>query len=361
MANKNPNMNIPEDSGMDIGDVIASNLRRLIAQNKMTQKEFAEKLDIPASSISDYCNNNHLPSVQFLVQLKNLYNISIDDFLTKSINPVTGKAMNTNYLMDPDVLATYRKYCGIYFVYYLDTGRYKGRDTQLPKDSVTFGILYIYENPTSLSVPEFSCAAVLGLESREESAYVKRTLETRGDAEKIIEYIDAKYPGTVYHGDLEMSPDHVFVTMKHANTDKALLIIHRVDNNKRDYIGGIGTVNSISKGRERAPVVQFMGISRYSLSMSVEEIHHNLLLNYPIFSAENEAEELIKSFKALYIDDNETSTGISDYQKSIVIRSTLERYIRKSLESNMFRYGKISERDDDDWYQAIKNSSDRTD
>lgn len=131
--------------------------------------------------------------------------------------------------------------------------------------------------------------------------------------------------------------------MSHANTDKTILIFHRVDSNKPQYIGGIGTINSVSKGRERMPVVQFMGLSRYPLSMSIEEIHHCLLLNYPTFNAESETAEMIRNFKALCVDSSEAiREGFSEYEKAIIVRSTLERFIKKSLERNMFRYGKIS-------------------
>ena len=66
---------------------------------------------------------------------------------------------------------------------------------------------------------------------------------------------------------------------------------------------------------------------------------------------------MIRNFKALYVDTEDPGQGFSEYQKSVIVRSTLERFIRKSLERNMFRYGKISERDDDEWYHAIKAAS----
>lgn len=106
------------------------------------------------------------------------------------------------------------------------------------------------------------------------------------------------------------------------------------------------------------PVVQFMGISRYPLSMSVEEIHHSLLLSYPAFMAEAETDEMIRNFKTLYVNPDEAAyQGFSEYQKAIIVRSTLERFIKNSLQHNMFRYGKVSERDDDEWYHAIKAAS----
>ena len=91
--------------------------------------------------------------------------------------------------------------------------------------------------------------------------------------------------------------------------------------------------------------------------MSVEEIHHSLLLNYPYVKAQKEAQDLIRNFKALYLGTDSTMQGFSEYQKEIIIQSGRERSIRKILERNVFRYGKISGRDDDEWYHAIKAAS----
>lgn len=345
------------DTNQDLKDIISSNIKRLISQKKTTQKELANKLGVSEASMTDYCNGKRTPGVDFFVALKNLYNISIDDFLTKRINPSTNSFPSIEVTYDQNIMTTYQKYSGFYFVYYFDTSKYKGRDTQPPKDSVLYGVLFIYENPSSLEVPEFSCAAVLGIHDRDNASLIKKTLEGFRDPSKVIDYIENKYQNTAYYGDFELSQEHAFISMSHTNTDKALLILHRVDNNKPNYTGGIGTINSVSKGRERAPVIQFIGVSRYPLSMSIEEIHHSLLLNYPNFKAESETEEMIQNFKTLYVDSEETKQGFSEYQKSIVVRSTLERYIKKSLERNMFRYGKISNRDDDEWYHAIKAAS----
>lgn len=341
----------------DLNSVISSNLKNLISQQGTTQKELAEKLGVAAASMTDYCKGRRIPNVEFFVALKNLYDISIDDFLTKSINPSSSSGTNKETIIDKNMLLTYKKYCGTYFVYYFDTSKYKGRDTQPPKDSLLYGVLFIYENPSSLDIPEYSCAAILGIESREDVLLLKRTIENLNQPSKIIEYIGKHYLKTAYYGDFELSQEHAFISMSHENTDKALIIFHRVDNNKSYYTGGIGTINSISKGRERMPVIQFMGISRHPLTMSVEEIHHSLLLNYPTFKAEKETNEMIKDFKALYVNTDDTTPNFSELQKAIVVQSNLERYIKKSVERNMFRYGKISERDDDEWYHSIKIAS----
>ena len=344
-------------SAQDICDVVAENLKKLIASNNTTQKELAAEVGVTAASMTDYCKGRRLPTAEFFVALKRLYGISIDEFLTQSIAVGRNRRAETGSDILRNSLTTYQKYCGIYFIYYFDTSRLKGRDSLVPRDSLIFGILCIYESPSCIDLSHYGCAAILGIHDREDAASVRDKLEELHQTSRILEYIGKEYANTAYYGDFELSQEHAFVSMSHANTDKALLIFHRVDNNKNNYTGGIGTCNSISKGRERTPVIQFMGISRYPLSLSAEEIHRKLLLNYPTFRAETETDELIKTFQTLYGADDGPKHRLSDQQKTIMVQSTLEWYIRKSLERNMFRYAKISEQDDDDWYHSIKGAS----
>ncbi len=336
---------------------VAENLKILIRRNKISQKELADRVGVTAASMTDYCKGRRLPTVEFMVALKKLYDINIDEFLTQSISVKENVPHGKEQEAEAGTLVTCRKYCGTYFVYYFDTSKLKGRDMLKPRDSLLYGVLCIYESPSLIGIPHYSCAAVLGLHEWEAAAAVKKKLEEIREISEIRTLISREYPNSAYFGDFELSQEHAFISMSHANTDKALLIFHRVDNNKKNYTGGIGTVNSISKGRERMPVVQFMGISRHPLSLSAEEIHHKLLLDYPTFHAEAETEEMIRTFRTLYTAGGNSIHEFSDYQKSIMVQSTLERYIRKSLERNMFRYAKISEMDDDDWYHSIKEAS----
>ena len=347
------NLKLPDDAQVT-NTIISSNIQQLIAQNKMTQKEFAKKMKIAPSTVSDYCKGTRIPNVEFFITLKNFFDISIDDFLTKSINPAATAFTNKKNLMDQGLLIAYGKYCGMYYVYYFDTSKYKGKNDQNPEEALQYGIVYIYLNPSSLDLPEYSCAAVLGIKDMEKAVFIRKTLESLEKPSKIIDYIEKNYPATAYFGDFELTRDHAFLSISHENTDKALIILHRVDNNKPNYSGGIGTINSVCKGRERMPVIQFLGLSRHRLKMSVEEIHHCLLLHYPTFHAKSETNEMIQTFKTLYMEDNESNKTFSEYHKTIFIRSILERQIKKNLERNMFRYAKISGRDDDSWYHAIK-------
>ena len=340
--------------------IASSNMLRLLRQTGLTQKEMAKKLGVAPASMTDYCKGRRLPNMEFFVALKEQFGISIDEFVTKDLTPSDTLVPPKTQVFDQQLLETYKKYCCSQFLYYFDTSKTKGRDIQAPRDSVLYGILYIYENPDSTEVPEFKCAAILGIDDRDEVSRLKSKLDKIKDPGKILEYISSNYESAAYYGDFTLSQLYGFVSISHANTDKALLIFHRVDNNKPEIIGGIGTINSVSKGREHVPVVQFIGMSKYPLSMSVEEIHYNLLLDYPSFEADQEmVDEMITNFKALYADpDGAICKGFSDYEKAIMVKSTLDKYVRTALTRNMFRYGKITgTTDDDQWYHAIKKTS----
>ena len=115
-------------SNMNLSALIADNLKQLIKQNKTTQKALAEQLNISEAAMSAYCQGNTIPNGEFFVSLKNHYDISIDDFLTKSITPVASGLSANESLLVQDLMAAYQKYCGVYYVYYFDTKNYKGRD-----------------------------------------------------------------------------------------------------------------------------------------------------------------------------------------------------------------------------------------
>ena len=74
-------------------------------------------------------------------------------------------------------------------------------------------------------------------------------------------------------------------------------------------------------------------------------------------------QELISLFKKTYQTPDsyeETikySEILTDLQKEIIIKVNLERYVKTSLTNNMFRYAKISERDDGAWYDLLKDVS----
>ena len=346
------NSNSPSE-GLTLSEIIAANLKELLRVNRVTQKELADKMGLAPATMSEYCKGRRIPGAEFFVLLKNLYGISIDDFLTKTEVVSPSVSRDSSAAIDSAMAATYRKYSGLYFLYYLDTSKYKGRDFLSARESLQYGLLYLYELPSSIDLPSFASAAILGIDSREKAESIYTELEKQTSSRLVLDYMNKHAQNTAYYGSFELSQNHAYVNIRHDTTDRALLIFYHVESNKKEFIGGLGTINSVSKGREHMPVAQFMGISRYPLIMSEEEIQHALLLHYPNFKAEAEAAEMTDVFKTIYSQKN----NITEYHKSVMVRSTLERAIKNTLERNMFRCAKISARDDDEWYHLIKNST----
>lgn len=343
--------------------IVTANLKTLAEQNGLTQKELAEKVGFCEAAVCRYFRGNQFPPIDFLFNLKKLYGISIDDFLSrKMIEPVESKEeleiRKAHELLERNL---YKKYCGNYMVYYLDTSNYKGRDSNTPAESLVYGVINIHEVETNLDKPEFESVAFLGIDSREEAEKIKESLDSLTSMVEIAKYVhsskDNDGQNNIYTGDFEFGAKHAYITLKHENIDKALIILYRVDTNKPVYNGGLGVINSGSKGREKMPTAQFMALSRYSLSLSPEEIHHELLLSHPTFKADEEIKNLIAMFKNTYLTTDSSTSLFSDYQKELMLKAYLEDNIKKIITRNMDRYAKASERDDSNWYKLIKKES----
>ena len=353
------NSSIPgtTEANQEVCAIIAANLRILIREMGITQRRLADQVGVAAATMNDYCSGRRAPQAPFFVELRKLYGIDINEFLTSTIHlPPSAREIAADSLTE-SLRAVYGKYCGLYYVYYLDTSRFKGRDTLSPAMSLLHGILYNYEEPSSVGGLRYSCAAVLGIPEQAEADQLMHEFREDGTPASILEKIDTGYFSMAYYGNFEMGQEHAFLNLRHAGTDRALAILHRVDSNKDKYLGGIAAINSISKGRERMPVLQFLGISRYRLCISAEDIQHALLLSYPIVDVQEEVEEVLRIHRVLFIDNDEARNSFTPEQKKAVIQSTVERAVRRNLINNAFRYAKISGEDDDIWYHLIKSAA----
>src|SRR5690625_7325805 len=72
---------IPErGDNMDKHKVISSNLKQLREDRGIKQKFVAEQLGISANYYSQIENGHRLPQLEHLLVLRNLFNVSLDDF-----------------------------------------------------------------------------------------------------------------------------------------------------------------------------------------------------------------------------------------------------------------------------------------
>lgn len=62
-------------ANIEIGEIFTKNLKKLLEINDMSYKEFAEKIDVKASSVSMWMNGKSLPRMGTLDKISNLFNI----------------------------------------------------------------------------------------------------------------------------------------------------------------------------------------------------------------------------------------------------------------------------------------------
>ena len=344
----------------ELKKIVAKNLQTFLKNNHITQKALAETLEVATASINDYLNlqKPSIPPAEFFVAMKNKYGINIDDFMTKTINSEDYDQDRLLSKADRELKESYQKFEGIYSVYYLDNSSYKSRDERTPEESLKFGVLYIFESKSPLSDSTYKCIMILDIPSREEMSSLRELCEKHSHephliATKISEDCPVFRTETISNGEFEIIGKYAYISLDHPRAGKSLAIFYNPDSNKPQFVGGLGTINSVSKGRDKMPTLQYIAISRKPIERSTEEIHRNLLLSFPIIKADKYAPEMIKIMKKLYVDTDSESMNISELQKTITIRANMEMFIRESVEHNLFRYAKVSSIDDDGFYHWI--------
>ena len=108
------------------------NLKQLTT--KYTQKYVANITGFSQSSINNYIAGTTEPSIQFLIALKNAFQISIEDFLFSSLEIHEEKNME--------------RYMGTFMIYYYNNDSYKGEVHINLKNTLNFGVLSVFKEST---------------------------------------------------------------------------------------------------------------------------------------------------------------------------------------------------------------------
>lgn len=311
------------------------NLKKLTKQ--YTQQYIADKTGFSQSSINNYITKNSEPSIHFLIALKDAFGISVDDFLFSDF------AVNER--------KSYDKYIGNYLIYYYNNDSYKGEVHTNLKNTLKYGVLSIYKD-----------------KELDKSVQVKAVFtKDRVDAVKLLKNLNAnqtkifsiyKEMNCVYNGDISTSEQSIFIDLANIdNGDKSFIILNNPPT-QQNYIGGVGTVNSIARGREHNPCIQFIIVSKKLIDVPDGELYD--LLKFDDFSVNMDfaIKDIIDLFKRLYAEKNEISIELTDNQKQAIVRNKLEYHFNEILEANAFRFAKVSNKEDDAVYKLIREGID---
>ncbi len=316
-----------------------SNLK--VLADKHSQKKIAEDTGVSPASINNYLNKNSDPSASFLLKLKRAYGIDIDKFLTGPIVATEKK----------ELTKTDTRFVGEYALYYYDTNVYKGR-VHRSTNILRYGIISILgEGKEKDGLQVFAKF----FDSRKEMEETFKYLSMLKNEKQKIDYYmeqELKYTGT-----LESSAAQIFILMKNnLEEDHCLIILNNPPSNNK-YIGGLGTVNSVARGREKMPCVQYIIMSEKLFKIPDGELYQRLSLDISEVNVQTESNQLINLFKNLYLEDMDNPSGLNDFQKQRIISDSLENIVKETLDANMFRFAKVSNSEDDSFFRMIRDGS----
>ena len=92
--------------------------------------------------------------------------------------------------------------------------------------------------------------------------------------------------GSFYQGDISFNDQSIFFELKSIENNDQTYIILNNPPTKSNYIGGVGTVNSIARGREHNPCIQYIILSKRLLDIPDGELYD--ILNFSDYSVDLE-------------------------------------------------------------------------
>lgn len=341
------------DDVRDVQKNVTRNLKYLQKINDIkTQKELAEKMDISPSALTKIMSEAQIPGPHFLIQIKKNFQCSIDDFMFTDMEETVNQKSEVREILSSEKSD---KFLGVYQMYYFDTSAYKGRERNGDAKALKSGVLIVHKDAKREEC--FQAIALFNLKKDEaDDCYKKcdQMLENSGFSQMkhYLKNYDAEH--YLYEGTMEFSAKYVYLSMEFGNKDKMLTILYNPDgSNTKNYIGGLGAMVSVSKGRNASPCVQYLGISKYSLLCSREEIAAHLLMHYPNVKTYDSIDNLMAMITKFY-DSEEDRDYLNSDEKKIMIRYHIDKVINETIERNLFRTVIVSGQDDDDFYHFIK-------
>ena len=203
-------MPMSTEANQEVCAIIAANLRILIREMGITQRRLAEQIGVAPATMNDYCSGKRAPQATFFVELRKLYGIDINEFLTSTIHVTSASRQTTSDSLTESLRKVYGKYCGIYYVYYLDTSRFRARiPCRPPCPSPARNPLH----PEALlgRRPPLQLRGCWGSRSRGSGLASCREFRTSDAPVNVLEKIDSSYSRMAYYGNFEIGQEHAFL------------------------------------------------------------------------------------------------------------------------------------------------------
>lgn len=356
-----------------------SNLVELLGRDRITSERLGEMLKVSPSTITNYKNenaSNNYPSLEFIINLMNLdivkskYPFSLEDIVFNQ-DCDFGQKEPLIVHATPSVSKSKSEYLGLYYSYFLNQANGTESETHKRRE-FRYGVFQIFavdemngENQYRVYArfyKDASSAEDLYLNAKKKT---KENMATR-ELEELRRLFSEKKPGNecakektgseCYEGVVTLTDDNLFINIEsELYADKAQIIIP-VPKKKagKEYIGGLGVMNSVSHGSRKLPVGQKIILSREIVKAPKEKLIMDILSLHPEqrYDLREEADTIYSMFKDLYEYDK---LELGDKQAAIENRlnQMMRRYEKKYLDNLIF----ITDKDDQAVYRLLTSSN----
>ncbi len=328
------------------------NLRYLVSKMYGSQKEFAKALGISEPALTKYLNGSSEPAIHVMMKIKQLHNISIDRLLYQFVDD-KDDTITAKEVINADQ-SFYDKFLGFYHIYYFNTNTNYLHSLSLEK-SLKYGLLFLYKTTNDLGLATYHSIAVFGLnrESSVNYAYLKK--KDFKEIKDTFYHLAGKSEHVYcYKGVYDVIGSAVYIDLLNSKKEKASLILSN-PNSEKDYIGGLGTIASLSRGGEHNACVQYIGLSKAVIDLTEPEIAQYLLLNNYHFDLKKESKLLIEKFNQFYGENNNVLIeNLSSQEKEVLMQHNFELIVKKIFDNQRFKIGYLSNEQEKSWYKFIK-------
>lgn len=363
---------------VDIGKILSINLTKLKSTMGWNHSEFAAKwAGMSIGALSYYLRGERIPSLEQLAFLCNIpdfqregLEFSILDLISEDFDPEGTIRFKRSISNGNNIYIEHSDFIGNYICYFNDqsdiTDKYGNKNNR----ELRYGVISIYDDVKGITARNVTKVAAAFFKANESSKAfdLKKELDNihninpddddelsaKGERnKKIIELISEK--AGLYTGVLTFSGQFAFVDItSKAYNDKALIVLHvPPKNNTRNYIGGIGSIASVSHGRNHMPTAQKIIISKYELSGSPEAISPHLNMSYPNLTHIKDGQDIGKLCDKLYGGDYDC---LNREDKIAVIQNRVNKIIKDYIKDNLCCASSVSEVEDAQIYKLIAAS-----
>lgn len=373
--------------------VFLRNVEYLRNLSKLNQRELCEdKLQgyISPAQFATYKQEGKLIPRHAIMAVAAAYGLTFGD-LCETIIGVAPPPIPVPVPAPSRPVKEYEKCLGTFDIAYFDPSKPVGENREVTEDSISFGVMAVYSTKTAMGMSQFHVDAIIPCtsEQRNSVATCVEDAETRKNTDTIRKNIEkiansnGDFGGSsglshLYVGNIELTEQMMEIKLNQVNGRD---VIHLMTHNRvkdssegKEYLGGLATMMSVSRGAEHMPCVQAVLLSRGIKKKSVNEVTQKTetcpASRFEFFSAEklasmiyfappkvslrDEVEAIVEWMGILYGNGESVAAALSDEDKKYCLEVFIEKKISEALKRNALSYYKIPLQMDSEVYQMLK-------